>query len=709
MALVTLAALAWLATGVLMPRGLEWYTGVRNAPLTYDTVRRLTPAEFEALARDLGRTAHRSRIMARVAGEGDPLLRQEKARLLMFTASARPDTAYPHIDYFRRAGIREYAGPETCLECHATMKVTRPDGAIVEVDTMRDVMDTSHFKFQQTASRFSTIGFDGREVNGPGTRPVPVGKIDRACGIPGSFSWTGWASLVAAKPEHARGKVEVRSEGCGQCHIGGSYHPATEKMLPGFKIPRVTQHGLDCLICHSDTYDMNYRTVIRDAVGTRWNQDRTMRAALTVGRPTAEACLRCHQHNHGGDTYPHNDAARALGYKNPRILHTGAKRASGFAPHDDVHAAAGMACLDCHAPQGHKIPRGKLGTDLVSNDLPDVEVSCEKCHTTAPHVKDPSTRVILNGHVARLACETCHIKELEPTSVVLRDWVHPTYNPEEGIYTPTDIYRNGQPGKGMSYLWFNGWGTFLANGLGDNPSGGEGYNPLMANITRLDNPAVKAEILAANGEFFRANRLDPETYLKPAFDALSQMSDDLRRRRAQMIESGLRPVMRSRPSRIYPFKLFNALMCEDLGNEGPFGAMILPFDYPTYYQTGDAYKAMEVAVRNPIVKRMYQAPFKYYMMDEFMKYFGVGSWSTAYPLEEQNRKNIQPRWMRQMGTLMVNHGIQAKGFECVDCHSPNGIMDFKALGYTPERVKDLEHLPELRFFAKEGGSARPGS
>jgi hypothetical protein len=31
-----------------------------------------------------------------------------------------------------------------------------------------------------------------------------VGKIDRACGIPGSFSWTGWAALVeSARPEAA--------------------------------------------------------------------------------------------------------------------------------------------------------------------------------------------------------------------------------------------------------------------------------------------------------------------------------------------------------------------------------------------------------------------------------------------------------------------------------------------------------------------------
>jgi len=606
---------------------------------------------------------------------------------------------YPHIEYFRRAGIRTYTGPETCLKCHETMKVHMPDGSVKKVKTMDDVLDTSHFKFQQTAG-FTTVGYDGREVNGKGTRPVPVGKVDRACGIPGSFSWTGWAALVKSKPEHLHGEVLMRSEGCGQCHIGGNYHPATEEMLPGFNVTKSAKQGLDCLICHSDQYDMNWRYVIQDKVGTRWNQDRTMRAAMTVGRPTAKNCLSCHQHNMGGDTYAHNDAAKALGYKNPRLLHPGAKRANAFSVHDDIHAKAGVACLDCHTPQGHKIPRGNMGTDLVSNDLPGVDVSCAKCHTDAPHTKNPLTRVILNGHNARVSCEACHIQELQPTNVVLRDWVKPTWDKEEGVYLPTDIYRNGKPGKGMDFLWFNGYGTFLANALGDNPTGGS-YNPLMNQMTRLDNPAIRADILASpyNQAFFRANKLDPKGYLAPALDTLTQLDAATRKQRADVIERNLRPTMRRAPSKIYPFKMFNARMYEDLGNRGPFGAMILPFDYATYFETGDSYKAMEVAVRNPIVKRMYEAPFKYYMMDEFMRYFGVGAWNTAYPLDAMNRDNIQPRWMRQMGTLMFNHGIQKEGRQCIECHSPNGIMDFKALGYSPDRAHDLTHLKELKWIA----------
>jgi hypothetical protein len=52
--------------------------------------------------------------------------------------------------------------------------------------------------------------------------------------------------------------------------------------------------------------------------------------------------------------------------------------------------------------------------------------------------------------------------------------------------------------------------------------------------------------------------------------------------------------------------------------------------------------------------------------------------------------------MRQMGTLIINHGVTEKGRECKGCHDAKGIMDFEALGYPPERVADLTDLRELK-------------
>ncbi len=702
--LVLVPVVLFLLYKVVYPVVFDAYTGVTNAPLTYDSTETLSEAEFEQLALELTEKARRDRAEATVKTNQDAFARELKVEILMSTPSYMADTEYSHIGYFRDAGIRTYQGPATCLTCHETIQVEHADGSLETVDLMNDIVNTVHFKFQSTAAGgFSTVGYDGRRVNAEGARPIPVGKIDRACGIPGSFTWTGWAALVQSRPEgdpHAdpaavpADEVVLRSEGCGQCHIGGNYHPATEKMMPVGDVPDSAKQGIDCLICHSDQYDMNQRYVIRDEHGTRWNQDRSMRAALAVGPARNKNCLNCHQHNMGGDSYLHNVAAKELGYQNPRILHHGAKRGNPFSPEDDLHAAANVHCTDCHVPEGHKIPRGTKGVDLVANDLPGKEVTCEGCHSSAPH-NASEHRALLNGHVARIACETCHIKRLEDDNVVLRDWVHPTWDEEEGIWIFTDVYKSGEPGKGLIYLWFNGNGTFLANALGDNPEGDGSYNPLMHQIAEITDPEAIAAIRAKAGELQKTYPdIDVDAYVKAATQPLSQLSPEMLEKRKVMIQKNLKAAMAEGKSRIYPFKPFNAMMYEDMSNQGPFGAMILPFDYATYYETGKPLEAVKVAIQDPIVERMYQEPFKLYMMDEFMSYFGVeGGWKTEFPIQSDgSTPNVEPHWMRQMGTLMVNHGIERQGHTCKDCHSPDGLLDYAALGYPPERVKELQSM-----------------
>jgi len=87
--------------------------------------------------------------------------------------------------------------------------------------------------------------------------------------------------MVKSKPAHKK-EIKIRSKGCGQCHIGGNYQPATEKMLPVGDIPEEAKQGVDCLICHSQTYDMNQRYVIKDDRDLRWKQDRSLKAALAI-------------------------------------------------------------------------------------------------------------------------------------------------------------------------------------------------------------------------------------------------------------------------------------------------------------------------------------------------------------------------------------------------------------------------------------------
>jgi hypothetical protein len=698
---VIIIALAVLGAGFrwVYPWAIAKYSGVVNAPLTFNNSIALSEREFEKLALDLTKNHRQERADKITADEDIPFAKRLRQQRVMNLRSVKANAPFPHIDYFRKAGIRQYEGPSTCLRCHEKMDVPDGKGGHKKASTLDDVVGTVHFKFQQSESGFSTYGFDGREVNGEGTRPIPMGKINRACGVPGSFSWTGWADLVKTKPAHSGGEIEIRSEGCGQCHIGGGYHPATEMMLPGGRVPNVVKQGIDCLICHAPSYDMNQRFVVEDEHGQRWNQDRSMKAAMTVGLPNAKTCMTCHQHNMGGDLekdLPAGAAPDNLGYKNKRLLHPGSKRGNSMTAEHDVHMAAGMSCTDCHVPEGHKIPRGTKGVDLIANDLPGKVVACETCHTTAPHSKDTEDRAILNGHGARVSCEACHIKSLRDDNVVLRDWVHPIWNEEEGVYIFKDIYQSGKAGQGFTFLWFNGNGTFLANALGNNPNGGEAYNPLMDQMVTIDDPEAIEEIRAAAIELKESYPdLDVEKYVQEATNPLSTLSPEMLAKRKKMIEENIRPVMEKGESKLYPFKIFNAIMYEDMNNQGPFGAMILPFDYPSYYEGGNAKASVKEALKNPIVKRMYETPFKLYMMDEFMKYFGVEKWTGEYPLENDQLKNVESHWMRQMGTLMINHGIQRTGRKCKHCHSNRGVVNFEALGYPQERAKELRNLPEL--------------
>ncbi len=699
---VLLGGLALLYWG--FPAGFLMYTGLDGGSMSYASSQRQSEVEFEQLASTLTYDVRLSRAEGVVkvqeeenGGPFAPFARRLKVDLLMNTRSFVTPTPFAHIGYFREAGIRQYEGPSTCLSCHEQMTVHTAGGS-KKVDTMADVLGSVHYTFQQNDVGFSTYGYDGQEVNAKGRRSIPLGKINRACGIPGSFSWTGWAELIQSKPEGGAAEGVTRSEGCGQCHIGGGSHPATEAMLPIGRPSASAEQGIDCLICHAQKYDMNERYVLKQEGVRRWNQDRSLKAAMSVTLPTKENCLLCHQHNLGGDSFEGNEAAKSLGYKNPRILHEGAKRATPFAAETDVHAAAGMVCTDCHQPEGHKIPRGTRGTDLVANDLPGKTVACETCHTTAPHLSGED-RALLNGHGDFLACESCHIQHLTENNLVLRDWLHPVWDAKEGIFVPADLYQSGKPNQGMAFLWFNGNGTFLANALGDHPQGGDGYNPFMNQMVRLDNPEAVAAIraYAVNLKIVYPD-LDLETYVQEATNPLSQLTPEMLAERKKWVEEKMRPLMRMGKSKITPFKIFNALMYEDMTNQGPFGGMILPFDYQVYYEQGNPEAALKKALATPIIKRMYEKPFQIFMMDTFMHYFGVEKWSGIYPLKKDGTlQNVKPRWMRQMGTLMVNHSIQKEGRGCKQCHiKQNGILDFEALGYSPEREQALRVLPELQ-------------
>lgn len=255
----------------------------------------LSASEFEVLAAELDARLPRVKVPEAADEEEDdeeeegisPAMRAEWWLGVRSVASP-----YPHVDYFRKAGIREYRGAETCLQCHREMVVA--SGGMDRVATLDDVAGSAHGRHQ-------------------------------------------WAGLA------------VGSEG-----------------------------ESDCLVCHSRTYDMGMRQVAERDGKKFMDQDRSLRAALGVGLPTAAGCLRCH-----GEV-------------------------AGWDGEADVHARAGLVCTDCHVPVGHRLAGGEL-----------TRVTCQGCHVPVAHVSSED-KALFNGHGGVMWCEACHVRKLPAGAALLR-------------------------------------------------------------------------------------------------------------------------------------------------------------------------------------------------------------------------------------------------------------------------------------------------
>ncbi|RKZ13445.1 hypothetical protein DRQ50_10450 [bacterium] len=571
-------------------------------------------------------------------GEAIQVVADDLARVL-------PGHDLAHVEYFADADLNVYEGPRTCLACHEEVSWTGRDGVVHAEDLMANLTASAHYRFH-TSEHTDVWGFNGESADG-----FAMGKINRPCPKPGSFAMTAWAELVVTQAG------DTLSEGCGQCHIGGQAQAPLGEMMPLYRTLSVETAAIDCLICHAAAYDMTRKQVVRDANGRlRWGQDRSLRAALSVGRPTAEACLRCHQHNMGGDIHIEPDAEEfapsLVGNDGtrPRVLHPGSKRGVPFTPAWDVHAAAGLECLDCHATEGHRIAKGTHTTTMMANDLPGVAVSCLDCHEMPVHTDLPRGDAI-DEHEQRLACQVCHIPSLHPDNASRRDFATTEFEDPPGIHIYHDILKETEPGKGIAYAWWNGDATFLGNPIGDNPNGAGLYR------------------------FYTADERWPEF---ADFDY------------ANWYEETMRPIARLKPSKLYAMKRFNGRQHIDLANIGPFGGMFVPYNLPAYYRDGDPDAAAQQEMHKSMMGMMYGWMFKIYMLDRFMDFMAIDGWNTRALDDLRQGRNLEARWLPNDAMMELSHGIRREGaLTCDRCHGPDGVLDWQQLGYTEVEIESL--------------------
>lgn len=212
------------------------------------------------------------------------------------------------------------------------------------------------------------------------------------------YQWQGDALYMVHGPQK-QGKIAdaVNSycinilgnwESCGNCHVGlGTQPQAAEN-------PTQNQlENIDCLICHQQEYkrikvDGNF---VPDAANMVVSLDE---AVQTVHLPVRRNCLQCHAKAGGGDAVKRGDLALAS--------------ADTDDVQYDIHmsvSAGDLNCQECHISRNHRFA-GK-GSDIRPTDL-DIHIACSACHTNKAKSNGHSSSTI-GRHVARVACQTCHI------------------------------------------------------------------------------------------------------------------------------------------------------------------------------------------------------------------------------------------------------------------------------------------------------------
>ncbi len=175
---------------------------------------------------------------------------------------------------------------------------------------------------------------------------------------------------------------------CTKCHAGYGW---TDK---NFDFTR--GENVDCLICHDGS-----GTYTKDKGGLPSKSVNLLTVAKSVRTPYRENCGVCHFNGGGGMGVKHGDLDDS--FLNP-------------SEDVDVHMGRlGFQCVDCHKAKEHFIP-GKVNA-TYTEATHAVRFECSSCHKEHPHADAQ-----LNKHVARVACQTCHIPEFARKYPTKMDW-----------------------------------------------------------------------------------------------------------------------------------------------------------------------------------------------------------------------------------------------------------------------------------------------
>ncbi len=542
-------------------------------------------------------------------------------------------------DHTGRFGTK-YVGSASCLECHPGKDA--------------EVMGSVHYTWRTPNSRLAYPGGGSH------------GMIDRFCALVGSSAMVNYYADLGGYKD---------SSACGKCHVADQLpfpNPATGQYTQGQK------DGVDCLICHAaeGSYDMNgdgrytdadadatHRLLVTNSVTGRraWFQDRSLRAAESVGGKVGVAqCSRCHEHGQAAPDY---------------------KRGTPFTPQHDVHAAAGLLCTDCHKEDHHKIARGSRVTDMHAWERQDVEVDCANCHTTTPH-KDPAL-AMLNQHTSQIACEACHIPWT--SGAMRRIWAPtfgitngpeaniPVFDPALGLYKPYSAYSSAYNQRPV-YRWFNGNESMLAEPLND-------VNAWDSRVATKSTPGAKIYAFRSivNGMVMDRRGFGYDPNYNTNFTMLAAMD---------AMAGPLKQMGFMRPTGLTPQERAALAQYPNL----------VSFDVETYIRTGNIRDAVNVGLGRLGLMMSGQDAFG--APTDVLASAGANLWSGDVLGLDLPNNPMDPTFdptappTEPTGSFIsLSHAVKRVGaLSCANCHSPAGVMDFKALSYPPEQIAYLQTM-----------------
>lgn len=291
---------------------------------------------------------------------------------------------HPGREFIEKNG---YRGPETCEACHS--------------GKTKEFLGTVHWKH---ASKVSNV--DNLDPN------QEYGMRNRIYTMCNGNDIVNNLKEISGNRETGK----VKFSGCNTCHPGNHLSDVGS-------VGAAAEQAVDCLVCHSGDYDFRMRKPFKNEQGqVVMGQDRSVKAAMAVGKPTIKNCMVCHEAAGGGYLV---------------------KRGFSFTKENDVHAAKGMSCVDCHKAKNHRIPTG-FDPNNWAND--GVRLSCADCHAEKPH-KDED----YNRHTKRIACQTCHIPRTG--GAFAKDFTKWEQGSDK-FYEPTTLKKEANETIPV-YRWFN--------------------------------------------------------------------------------------------------------------------------------------------------------------------------------------------------------------------------------------------------------------